>query len=52
MNADSSRGVETDADVGLTVPHMPAIAWSLIGGGLLLLTGGAATIVVAARRGR
>ena len=50
MNADGSRGVKADGDVGLRIPHLPAIAWSVLGGGLLLLAGGAALIVVAARR--
>jgi hypothetical protein len=50
MNADGSRGVHTDADVGVTVPHVPAIGWSLLGGGLALLAGGIAAIVLGARR--
>jgi hypothetical protein len=50
MNADGSRGVHTDGDVGLTVPHLPSIGWSLLGGGLVLLAGGIAAIVLGARR--
>ena len=50
MNADGSRGVHTDGDVGLTVPHLPAIGWSLLGGGLALLAGGIGAIVLGARR--
>jgi hypothetical protein len=50
MNADGSRGVRADGDVGLTVPHLPAIAWSIVGGGLLLLAGGVTAIVLGARR--
>ncbi len=52
MNADGSRGVRADGDVGLTVPHLPAIAWSVVGGGLLLLAGGMTAIVLGARRPR
>jgi hypothetical protein len=50
MNADGSRGVHTDGDVGLTVPHLPAIGWSLLGGGLALLAGGIGAVVLGARR--
>jgi hypothetical protein len=50
MNADGSRGVHTDGDVGVTVPHLPAIGWSLLGGGLALLAGGIGAIVLGARR--
>jgi hypothetical protein len=49
MNADASPGVHTRGDVSLTVPHVAAIAWSLIGGGIALLLAGIATIVVSAR---
>jgi hypothetical protein len=52
MNADGSRRVQADGDFGLTVPHLPAIAWSLLGGGLLLLAGGATAIVLGARTPR
>jgi hypothetical protein len=38
MNRDGSRGVTADVNVGLTVPRMPAIAWTFAGlGGSLLL---------------
>jgi hypothetical protein len=50
MNADGSRGVNAKGDVALTVSHMPAIAWSMIGGGVLLLLAGATTVTLAARR--
>ena len=50
MNADGTRGVHTDGDVGVTVPHVPAIGWSLFGGGLALLAGGIGAIVLGARR--
>jgi hypothetical protein len=47
MNADGSRGVQTQGDASVTIPHTAAIAWSLVGGGLLLLLMGAATIASA-----
>jgi hypothetical protein len=50
MNADGSRRVHADGDVGLTLPHMATIAWSLVGGGLLLMAGGATAIALGARR--
>jgi len=49
MNADGSPGINADGDVGVTIPHVPAMAWSLLGGGLLLLAGGATAIVLGAR---
>jgi hypothetical protein len=49
MNADGSRGVDADGDVGVTVPHVSRVAWLLVGGGALLLLGGVATVVIAAR---
>jgi hypothetical protein len=52
MNADGSRGVHTHGRVGLTVPHLPAVAWTLVGGGLLLLAGGITAIVLGARTPR
>jgi hypothetical protein len=52
MNADGTRGVRADGDVGLTVPHLPTIAWSLLGGGILLLAGGVTAIVLGARTPR
>jgi hypothetical protein len=52
MNADGSRGVDTDGRIGLTVPHLPELAWGLIGGGLLLMAGGIAAGALAARRPR
>ena len=42
--------LHTDGDVGLTVPHLPAIGWSLLGGGLALLAGGIGAVVLGARR--
>jgi hypothetical protein len=50
MNADGSRGVNTRADAGLTVPNAPGFSWALMGGGLVLLLGGAAATVVGMRR--
>jgi hypothetical protein len=49
MNADGSRGVDADGDVGLTLPHVSRVAWLLVGGGALLLLGGVAAIVIALR---
>jgi hypothetical protein len=49
MNADGSRGVRADGDVGVTLPHVSRVAWLLVGGGALLLLGGVATVVIAAR---
>jgi hypothetical protein len=48
MNADGSRKVTTAGSVGLEVPHLPTIAWILIGSGLFLLVGGGTAIVAAA----
>jgi hypothetical protein len=50
MNADGSRHVRADGDVGVAVPHLRTSAWLLIGGGLLLVLGGGAAIAVAIRR--
>jgi hypothetical protein len=47
MNADGSRGVRTAGSVGLEVPHLPTIAWVLMGSGLIFLLGGATAIVAA-----
>jgi hypothetical protein len=52
MNADGSRGVETAGSVGVKIPHLPAIAWVLIGSGLVFLLAGGTTIFVAVRSGR
>jgi hypothetical protein len=49
MNADGSRGVEADGNVGLTMPNVERVAWFLIGGGLLIVLGGVAGIVFGAR---
>jgi hypothetical protein len=45
MNADGSRGVNTAGSVDLEVPHLPTIAWILMGSGLVLLLGGATAII-------
>lgn len=52
MNADGSRGVTVDADVGAKVSHLVAIAVSLLVAGLLLLGAAVAMIVFGARRPR
>jgi hypothetical protein len=50
MNADASRGLAVDGDVGVTLDHVDTVAWVLVGGGALLLLGGLATIGLAVRR--
>jgi hypothetical protein len=37
MNSDGGRGVAADVNVGLTLPHVRAIAWTLTGVGVSLL---------------
>jgi hypothetical protein len=49
MNADGSRGVDADGDVGLTLPHVSRVAWLLVGGGALLLLGGVAVVAMSQR---
>lgn len=50
MNADGSRGVVTNGEASVTIPHAAPIAWSLLGGGLLVALGGLATMLSATRR--
>jgi hypothetical protein len=50
MNADGSRGVSSEATVGVAIPHVPAIGWTGVILGMLIAAGGLATTVVAARR--
>ena len=45
MNADGSRGVDTDSSFALTLPHLPAIAISTLAFGLLLVGGGIFLVV-------
>ena len=52
MNADGSRGVSSDANVGISVPNLPELAWAGIIGGLLVAAGGVAIFFVATRRPR
>lgn len=52
MNADGSRGVDADGDVGITIPHTTTFGWVLIGLGLVLIAGGVIAIVLGARRPR
>ena len=47
MNADGSKGVHTAGSVDLEVPHLPTIAWILIGSGVVFLVGGSAAIIAA-----
>ena len=50
MNRDGSRGVDADVKVGLTIPHVPAIAWTLAGVGAALLVVALLTGVAGMRR--
>ena len=50
MNSNGHRGVRANGDVALTVPHLPRVAWVLLGAGTLLLLGGTGAIVLGARR--
>lgn len=52
MNADGSRGVDADGDVGVTIPHTTTFTWVLIVLGLVLIVGGVVAIVFGARRPR
>ena len=37
MNADGSRGVDTDISAGAKVPFLATLGWAALGGALLLL---------------
>lgn len=50
MNADASRGVELDADIGATVPALDKIAIGLLVGGAVVLAVGALLIILPLRR--
>jgi hypothetical protein len=50
MNADGSRGVSADVDLGAKLSFLLWVAVGLLIGGLLILGGSVALIVLAARR--
>jgi hypothetical protein len=52
MNADGSRGVDSDGEVKVHVPHIGSLAWSLLAGGMFMGIGGIAAIVLSTRRRR
>jgi hypothetical protein len=52
MNADGSRGVHVNGDVGVTLPHISRWASGLVVGGALLLVGGMAVATVTFRSRR
>jgi len=46
MSADGSPEVDAEGDVPLAASHVPAVAWSMIGGGVLLVAAGATTVTL------
>jgi len=50
MNADGRRGVDASVRIGMTVPHLRAIAWMLVGIGASVLLAGLIAAVAALRR--
>ena len=49
MNADASRGVDVDTDVGIELDWFLPVAIGLLAGGLVLLAGGTALIIAGSR---
>ena len=52
MNADTTPGLDVEADVGATVPGLTTLAWVLLGTGLGGLILGVGIILLAAPKGR
>jgi hypothetical protein len=50
MNVDGSRDVATDADAGVTIPHLPAFLIAGLAVGLVIAGGGIALIVINVRK--
>jgi hypothetical protein len=50
MNADGSRGVDTDISAGAKVPYLEELGWTLFGTGAFTLAFGIALIALGARR--
>jgi hypothetical protein len=52
MNADGSRGVDTEVDPGAKVPYLAEIGWTALGSGAILMTAAAALLVAGIRTPR
>lgn len=50
MNADGSRGVNSDVSVGARLPHLLTIGIAALGAGILLLLVGGGGIYLAVRQ--
>jgi hypothetical protein len=52
MNADGSRGVDTDISAAAEVPFLATLGWLSLGGALLLLIGAGTLLVLGVRTPR